>query len=224
MVLCQGMSVHVGILGGTGPAGRGLGARMAAAGITVTLGSREAARAQAAAAALAERWPDHHLDISGMDNAGAAAADVIVVGTPWEAALPTVQPLRAALDGKVVVSMVSALVKVGQSVQPVALGRGSFAATLQAALPGSPVAAAFHHLPAEPLADLDQGILADVLVCADDAGAKETTMALVGSMEGMRALDAGRLSNAQAVEAFTAVCIAVNIRYKAHSYVRMGGV
>jgi 8-hydroxy-5-deazaflavin:NADPH oxidoreductase len=197
---------------------------MAAAGITVTLGSREGPRAEAAAAELRRLWPDRNLEISGTENAGAAAAEVVVVGTPWEAALPTVQPLRAALADKVVISMVSALVKVGQSIQPVALGRGSFAATLQAALPASPIAAAFHHLPAEPLADLDQGLLADVLVCADDARARETTTALIDSMEGMRALDAGRLSNAQAVEAFTAVCIAVNIRYKAHCYVRMGGI
>jgi hypothetical protein len=86
------------------------------------------------------------------------------------------------------------------------------------------VSAAFHHLPADDLTNLDQGLMADVLVCADDAGAREATMALVDSMEGLRALDAGRLSNAQAVEAFTAVCIAINIRYKAHSYVRMGGI
>ena len=63
-----------------------------------------------------------------------------------------------------------------------------------------------------------------VLVCADDAKAKEATMALVEAIEGLRPLDAGRLSQAQAIEAFTAVCIAVNIRYKARTYIRMGGI
>ncbi len=216
--------MHVGILGGTGPAGRGLGCRMAAAGLEVTLGSRDKARAEGVAAELLAAWPGRELKVSGDENAGAAEAEVIVLATPWEAALGTVQPLRERLAGKVVVSMVSALIRVGQGIQAVQLARGSFAGTLQAALPDSKIAGAFHHLPAEDLANLDEGLMADVLVCADDAGARETTMALVESMEGLRPLDAGRLTQAQAIEAFTAVCIAVNIRYKARTYVRMGGV
>jgi 8-hydroxy-5-deazaflavin:NADPH oxidoreductase len=216
--------MHVGILGGTGPAGRGLGCRMAAAGIKVTLGSREKERAQSVAAQMIESWPNRQLDVTGDENAGAAGAEVVVLGTPWEGALQTVQPLRDQLEDKVVISMVSALLKVGQSIQAIHLARGSFAATLQAALPGARIAGAFHHLPAEDLANLDEGLMADVLVCSDDAKAKETTMALIDSMEGLRGLDAGRLNQAQAIEAFTAVCIAINIRYKARTYVRMGGI
>ncbi len=216
--------MHVGILGGTGPAGRGLGCRMAAAGIEVTLGSRDKARAEAIARELAATWKDRGLPIRGDTNAGAADADLVVVATPWDGALATVQPLRDQLADKVVVSMVSALVKVGQVLQAVQLARGSFAGTLQAALPRAKVAGAFHHLPAEDLLDLDSGLMADVLVCADDPEAREATLALVESMEGLRPLDAGRLTQAQAIEAFTAVCIAVNIRYKARTYVRMGGI
>jgi 8-hydroxy-5-deazaflavin:NADPH oxidoreductase len=216
--------VHVGILGGTGPAGRGLGCRLAAAGVTVTLGSRERARAEQAAAGVVGAWPGRELSISGGENAQAAEAEVVIVATPWDGALATVQPLRDVLAGKVVVSVVSALVRVGRSIQAIQLARGSFAATLQAALPHSAVAAAFHHLPADDLVDLDEGLLADVLVCSDDARAKETTMGLVEAIEGLRPLDAGRLSQAQAIEAFTAVCIALNIRYKARTSVRMGGI
>lgn len=218
------MAMHVGILGGTGPAGRGLGCRLAAAGIEVTLGSRDKARAEGVAAELLDAWPGRGLAVRGDANAAAAEADLVVVATPWEGALGTVQPLRDRLGGKVIVSMVSALVRVGRGVQAVQLARGSFAGTLQAALPGAKIAGAFHHLPAEDLADLDEGLMADVLVCADDAEAREATMALVESIEGLRALDAGRLTQAQAIEAFTAVCIAVNIRYKARTYLRMGGI
>jgi hypothetical protein len=197
---------------------------MAEAGIKVTLGSREKERAQAVAAQMIESWPNRQLDVTGDENARAAEAEVVVLGTPWEGALQTVQPLRDQLNDKVVISMVSALLKVGQSIQAIHLARGSFAATLQAALPGARIAGAFHHLPAEDLANLDEGLMADVLVCSDDAKAKETTMALVDSMDGLRGLDAGRLNQAQAIEAFTAVCIAINIRYKARTYVRMGGI
>ena len=216
--------MHVGILGGTGPAGRGLGCRMAAAGIEVTLGSRSKDRAEGIAAELLDAWPGRNLPVKGSDNEGAAEADVVIVGTPWDGAVRTVQPLRDQLADKVVISMASALVRIGQQIQAVTLARGSVAATLQAALPASRLAAAFPHLPADDLCDLDQGLFADVLVCADDAKAKETTMALVESIEGLRPLDAGRLSQAQAIEAFTAVCIAVNIRYKARTYVRLGGI
>ena len=216
--------MHVGILGGTGPAGRGLGCRMAAAGIEVTLGSRSKDRAEGIAAELLDAWPGRNLPVKGSDNEGAAEADVVIVGTPWDGAVRTVQPLRDQLADKVVISMASALVRVGQQIQAVTLGQGSVATTLQAALPASRLAAAFHHLPAEDLCDLDQGLFADVLVCADDAKAKETTMALVDAIEGLRPLDAGRLSQAQAIEAFTAVCISLNIRYKARTFVRMGGI
>lgn len=216
--------MHVGILGGTGPAGRGLGCRIAAAGMEVTLGSRDQARAQGVAAELLELWPDRDLNIKGGDNAAAAGAEVVVMGTPWDGALDTVQPLRDVLAGKVVISMASALVRVGRQLQAITLARGSVAVTLQAALPASFITGAFHHLPAEDLADLDSGLLADVIVCADDPAARDTTMGLVDAIEGLRALDAGRLSQAQAIESFTAVCIGINIRYKVHTVVRMGGI
>lgn len=216
--------MHVGILGGTGPAGRGLAARLAATGIEVTLGSRDQARAEGIAAELVESWSGRSLAVRGSDNAGAAAADIVIMATPWDGAVRTVQPLGDQLDGKVLISMASALVKVGQQLQAVTLGRGSVASTVQAAVPGARVAAAFHHLPADDLCDLDHALAADVLVCADDARAKESTMALVEAIEGLRPLDAGRLSQAQAIEAFTAVCISLNIRYKARTFVRMGGI
>jgi NADPH-dependent F420 reductase len=197
---------------------------LAAAGVEVTIGSRDKSRAEGIAAGLVGAWAGHSLAIEGSDNAGAAEADVVIIGTPWDGALRTVQPLRDRLADKVVISMASALVKVGQGLQAVTLGRGSVATTVQAALPGSRVSAAFHHLPADDLCNLDEGLAADVLVCADDAQAKETTMALVDAIEGLRPLDAGRLSQAQAIEAFTAVCISLNIRYKARTFVRMGGI
>src|SRR5580700_12195918 len=105
--------MHVGILGGTGPAGRGLGVRLAATGVEVTLGSRDQARAEGIAAELVEAWSGRDLVVHGSDNAGAAAADIVILATPWDGAVRTVQPLREHLDGKVVISIASALVKVG---------------------------------------------------------------------------------------------------------------
>ena len=216
--------MHVGILGGTGPAGRGVAVRLAEVGIRVTLGSRDAERAAAVAGDVIARWPDLNLPLDGSDNAGAAGADLVVLATPWDSAVPTVRSLQEPMAGKVVVSMVNALVKEGREMLPLIPPRGSMAAAVQSALPGSLVAAAFHHLPASEMENLESGLEADVLVCSDHRDATLATMGLIELMPGLRPLDSGSLSQAAAIEAFTAVCITLNIRHKAHSTLRIAGL
>ena len=216
--------MHVGILGGTGPAGRGVAVRLAESGASITIGSRDAERAAGIAGELVARWPDLRLDVTGADNAGAAEAEVVVVATPWDSALATVRSVRQALAGKVVVSMANALVKDGREMLALIPPRGSVAATVQAALPRSMVAAAFHHLPASEMEDLESGLEADVLVCSDHEGAISTTTDLVARMPGLRPVDAGSLNQAAAIEAFTAVCITINMRHRIHSTLRIVGI
>ncbi len=214
----------MGILGGTGPAGRGLAARLADAGFQVTIGSRDSERAAGVVRELLARWADRDLAMAGSDNAGAAAADVVVVATPWDSAVVTVRSLEEALSGKVVISMANALVKEGREMLALIPPRGSVAAAIQAAVPHSQVAAAFHHLPAAEMEDLESGLEADVLVCSDHPEAIAATVALVERLHGLRPLDAGSLSQASAIEAFTAVCVTLNIRHKGHSTLRIAGI
>ncbi len=216
--------MHVGILGGTGPAGRGVAVRLADAGLRVTLGSRDAERATGIAGDVAARWPDLDLALQGSDNAGAADADLIIVATPWDSAIPTVRSFRETLTGKVVISMANALVKEGREMLALIPPRGSVTAAVQAALPDSLVAAAFHHLPASEMENLESGLEGDVLVCSDHQEATLATMGLIELMPGLRPLDAGSLNQAAAIEAFTAVCITLNIRHKAHSTLRIAGL
>jgi 8-hydroxy-5-deazaflavin:NADPH oxidoreductase len=215
--------MSIGILGGTGPAGRGLAVRLAAAGDTVVIGSRDAARAASVAGGLVDRWPEHRLALTGSVNASAIETDLVVVATPWHAALATVQPLRDALSGQVVVSMVAALQREGREFLGLLLPRGSMAVSLQQALPSSLVSAAFHHLPASEMEKLDEPLVADVLVCSDHPRATAATAALVGHIEGLRSVDCGSLSQAAAIESFTAVLTTVNIRHKVHAGVRLTG-
>ncbi len=215
--------MHIGILGGTGPAGRGLAVRLAAAGDQVVIGSRDASRAASVAADLVGAWPDHTLAITGASNEECAAADLVVVATPWDGAVATVKPLAGALAGKVVVSMANALVKEGREFLALIPPRGSVAAMLQAALPESLLSASFHHLPASEMEKLTSPVIADVLVCSDHREATEATVALVDRIDGLRGIDAGSLSQAAAVEAFTAVLITVNIRHKVHAAVQLAG-
>jgi NADPH-dependent F420 reductase len=215
--------MRIGILGGTGPAGRGLAVRLAAAGDEVVIGSRDASRAASVATDLAGAWPDHTLAITGASNEDCAAADMVVVATPWDGAVATVKPLAGALAGKVVVSMANALVKEGREFLALIPPRGSVAAMLQAALPESLLSASFHHLPASEMEKLATPVTADVLVCSDHREASEATVALVDRIDGLRGIDAGSLSQAAAVEAFTAVLITVNIRHKVHAAVQLAG-
>jgi NADPH-dependent F420 reductase len=198
--------------------------RLAEAGAEVTLGSREAERAVGVAGEVVARWPDLRLDIQGSDNEGAARAEVVVLATPWDSAIATLKPLRQQLESKVVISMANALIKEGREMLALIPPRGSVAAAVQAALPHSLVAAAFHHLPASEMENLESGLEADVLVCSDHPEATVATEALIELMRGLRPINAGSLNQAAAIEAFTAVCITLNIRHKVHSTMRIAGI
>ncbi len=211
----------VGIVGGTGPAGRGVAVRLASAGYGVVLGSRDAERAKSAASGLAPRGEG---TIDGGSNEEAAACNLVVVATPWDSAIATVSALRQMLKGKIVISMVNALSREGREMVALYPSRGSMSAQIAHALPESVVVGAFHHLPAAQMEDLDSGLDADVLIFSDDDDARRQVADMVDRAPGLRAVIAGSMSLASPIEAFTAVCISINIRHKAHSYVKMAGL
>jgi NADPH-dependent F420 reductase len=216
--------MHVGIIGGTGPAGQALAARLAASGVRVTLGSRSSERGVETVSRLRAKWPDHQLEIEGGSNEEAAAAPLVVIATPWDSAASTASELADAIAGKVVVSMANALARVGSEFQALVPARGSIAASVQAAVPRSKVSGAFHHLPARSLAAIDKPIEADVLVAADDAEALEATVALVDAMAGLRGVRSGSLASCGAIEALTAVLLNVNVAHRAHASIRLTGL
>lgn len=216
--------MRIGVVAGTGPAGKGIALRLAAAGHEVLLGSRDPARGASVAARLLEEWPGRGLALAGGANEAAAVQDLVVLAAPWDAAAETARGLRAALEGRVVVSMANALVRVGRAAHALVPARGSLVATLQGILPGSSVTGAFHHLPAGLLQDLDAALEADVLVCGADAVARRTTIELASSIPGLRGLDAGGLESAGPIESLTAVLLSVNLRYRAHASLRLTGL
>ena len=217
--------MRIGILGSTGPAGTALGARLASVGYEVILGSRSLERATQARDALLEQWPTWSLALDASDNEGTAAGgEVVVVATPWDSAAPTAGELEHHLSGKVVICMANALVRVGREFQPLVLPRGSVAAHVQAALPSSRVAASFHHLPAKELGELGDPVDSDVLICSDDKSATSTVAEIVDRIPGCRALDVGGLSQAMAVEAFTATLLQLNVRYKTRVAPKFTGI
>lgn len=210
----------VGVLGGTGAQGKGLAIRWARAGLKVVIGSRKADRAQQAAAEIVEATGGN---VVGLENAEAAtASDVVLAAVPWEAHEPTLEALRSELAGKIVIDCVNPLGFDKLGPYPLAVPEGSAAQQAERLLPESRVTAAFHHVSAVTLADLNvTHVDLDVLVLGDDREATDLVRELAGIVPGMRGVYGGRLRNAHQVEALTANLIAINRRYKAHAGLRI---
>jgi NADPH-dependent F420 reductase len=202
----------IAVLGGTGREGRGLALRWADAGYNVIIGGRDAARAEATAAALREKL-SATVQISGALNLCAAEqADVIVLAVPFAAQLDTALQVRSALLGKVLIDVTVPLVP--PKVEIAQLPGGSAVERLQAAL-GSDVAvvSAFQNVSAHHLADLAHLIDCDVLICADDDRAAQIAVELAEAA-GMQGWRCGPLRNSLVTEGLTSLLIAINRRYK----------
>jgi NADPH-dependent F420 reductase len=203
--------MRIGIVGGTGKQGTGLAMRWARAGHTIAIGSRDPAKARARAEELvgAAGYP-----VEGGDNVWAAReGEVVVLTVPYEAHAETVRAIAGAVAGKVLVDVTVPLRP--PKVSRVQLPAGQAAALETQALVGAStlVVSTLHHVSATHLADPSHAIACDVLVAADDAGAKATAIALVRDL-GLRGLDAGPLVNAIALESLTPVLIHLNRVYK----------
>lgn len=219
--------MRVGVLGATGPAGSSLAARLASVGVEVVVGSRVEEKAAAVVDELTKRWDgrgDLSATLSPGTNRDAAAADLVVVATPWEGAVSTVKDLSAELAGKTVVSMVNAMTRWGDRFVPLLPPTGSVAVAIAAAVPESRVAGAFHHLPAGPLGDPDHELSADVMVFSDRRPVTNEVIELVNRIRGLRGVDVGGLGSAMAVEGLTAALVEVNRRYKTHASLKVTGI
>jgi 8-hydroxy-5-deazaflavin:NADPH oxidoreductase len=215
--------VKVGILGGTGPQGRGLARRLAAAGHEVTIGSRTAERAEKIAAEYTLMEGSGR--ITGSTNSDAAAAELVIVTVPYEGHGALLSSLTNELAGKIVVDCVNPLGFDKRGPYPLQIPAGSAAEEAQQLLPESTVIAAFHHVSAVLLDDPSVDHFDDdVLVLGEDRDAVAVVCELAAAIPGARGIYAGRLRNAGQVEALTANLIAVNRRYKTHAGIAITGL
>ena len=204
--------MKIGVVGGTGDFGLALAARLAEAGENVVIGSRDAERAAEKAAAVGARGAANEDAVHGVD--------LVVLAVKAEAALPTAQYLVEAIGHTPVLSVASELRFRKHGVLPGEDAR-SIAEHTQDLLHG-PVVAGLHSLAAPSLASGKAN--GDALVCGDDAEAKELALALAALVVSGRALDAGPLASARALEGLTAVIVNLNRRYKAHAGVQVTGL
>ena len=211
-------------LGGTGPEGKGLALRLAMAGESVVIGSRDAGRAQEAANELLELAPG--VAISGAVNPEAAArADVVFLTMPYNGMSPTIDGVGEALSGKTVVTVIAPM-RFERGVGAIAddVPAGSAAQEAQAAAPDSRVVAAFQNVSAEELLRPGVTLDEDVVICADDVEAKQVVVDLTRKIPNLRPVDAGALYNARYVEQITPLLVNINRIHRVHSGVRITGV
>ena len=215
----------VAVLGGTGPQGRGLARRFAAAGLPVVIGSRSVERASETAQTLAEATGG---TVTGADNKAAAeAGDIVVVAVPWDGHGDLLRDLASSLAGKIVVDCVNPLGFDKQGAYALQVEEGSAAQQAAALLPDSTVIGAFHNVSAVKLEDPEvTSVDTDVLVLGEgeDREACDLVQDLAGTIPGVRGVYGGRLRNAHQVEALTANLISVNRRYKAHAGIRIADI
>ena len=216
----------IAIIGGAGELGFGLTLRWAKAGEEVRIGSRDAAKAQDAAERVKAAVRD--AKVAGFDNAQAAAeASIVVLAVPFSAQAGILKSIKPALRNVVLVdaSVPLAAEVGGRPTRMLGVWEGSAAQAAAGLAPGVPVVSAFHNVSAEMLHDFSLTLDCDILICGDDATAKERVSALVKLIPGLRPLDAGALEMSRVVESMTALMISLNRRYKTHhSGIRITGL
>lgn len=197
----------VALIGGTGHMGIGLARRLAQAGMDVIIGSRDGTKARAVASSLG------FASLRGRHNPEAAGtAEVIVLTVPYAAHRSTLLAIAGDTDGKVVVDTTVPLVR-NSSLHVIRPPARSAAEEARELLPRARIVSGFHTVSADLLADLTRTLHGDVLLCGDDAGAKEIAAELVRAIR-MRPVDVGALSQAHALEQLAGLLLALNRRHR----------
>ncbi len=216
----------IAILGGTGALGTGLARRWAQAGYEVIIGSRSTEKAETALADLKQVMSDRGTavdQLKAMENLAAAeAADIVVLTVPFSHHTSTLESVRSAIKGKILIDVTVPLVP--PKVARVQLPESGSAGQAAQDLLGEEVrvVSAFQNVAAVHLQE-GNSLECDVLVAGDDVEAREAVITLVEAA-GMRGYHAGPICNSAAAEALTSVLIVINKRYKTHAGIRITGV
>jgi NADPH-dependent F420 reductase len=221
------VAAPVSIIGGSGALGFGLALRWGRAGVPVVVGSRDAERADEAVRRARAAVPDG--TFSGAENAEAAGqADVVVLCVPFRNQSETLTNLKGALrPGQILVDATVPLAAAvsGRATRSLGVWQGSAAQQAAEMTPeGVRVVSALETVSAALLGDLDHVLDEDVLVCGDRREDKQVVIELIQRIEGLRAVDAGRLEMARITEQLTPLLISINLRHKTHAGIKITGL
>jgi hypothetical protein len=215
------------IIGASGALGFGLAVRLGAAGVEVTIGSRELTRAEEAAERARQLVPSG--SFAGLENGPAAAAnELVVLSVPFRSHSETLTNLKGSLRaGQLVLDATVPLAAAvsGKATRMLGVWQGSAAQQAQEMVPeGVSVVAGLHTVSAGLLSDLEHRLDEDVLICGERREEKARVAALIERIDGLRAVDCGRLEMARITESLTALLISINVRYKAQAGFHVTGL
>jgi NADPH-dependent F420 reductase len=217
----------VSIIGGSGALGFGLAVRLASAGVAVTIGSRDAARAEHAVRRARAAVPDGEF-AAGSNEVAAATGELVILTVPFRNQSETLTNLKAVLRaGQIVVDATVPLAAAvsGRATRMLGVWQGSAAQQAQEMVPdGVSVVSGLHTVSASALADLEHSLDEDVLICGDRREDKRTVGELIDRIPGLRCVDCGRLEMARITESLTAMLISINVRHKTHAGIRITGL
>ena len=215
------MPKSIGIIGGTGPEGKGLAARFAQAGFEVLVGSRSAERGEEAAQDIRERAGGN---VRGVANADAATADVIVVTVPYAGQADTLTALKDVIGNRIVISTVVPMAFEAGKVAMVPVPDGSAAEEMQRLLPDAKIVGAYQNLAAKKLFNVDHQLDGDVIITANDKEALREVTEMTEQIPGLRGVNGGPLSCSHYVEAITTLLVHINRNYKTETNVKIVGI
>ncbi|MEA2246835.1 MAG: 8-hydroxy-5-deazaflavin:NADPH oxidoreductase [Solirubrobacteraceae bacterium] len=221
------MAAPVSIIGASGALGFGLALRWGRAGVPVVIGSRDAARAEEAARRARAAVPAG--DFTAAENAEAATrADIVVLSVPFRNQSETLTNLKGSLrEGQIVVDATVPLAAAvsGRATRSLGVWQGSAAQQAAEMVPdGVRVVSALETVSAAHLGDLEHVLDEDVLICGDRREDKQAVMELIERIDGLRAVDAGRLEMARITEQLTPLLISINVRHKTHAGIKITGL
>ena len=214
----------LGFLGGTGEEGKGLAFRLALAGESVMIGSRDEARAVEAAAEVNDLL-GKQVAIGANNLQTAEESDIVFVTVPYSAQAMLLGDVGQYLKSKIVIDVIAPMSFVrGVGAQAINIENGSAAEEAQELVPESFVVSAFQNVSAAELVLPNIPMIGDVLVCGDDKDSKQRVMELVCLIDKLKPVDGGMLFNSKYVEQITPLLVNINRLYKAHSGIHITGL
>ena len=214
----------LGFLGGTGEEGKGLAFRLALAGESVMIGSRDEARAVEAAAEVNDLL-GKQVAIGANNMQTAEESDIVFVTVPYSAQAMLLGYVGQYLKSKIVIDVIAPMSFVrGVGAQAINIENGSAAEEAQELVPESFVVSAFQNVSAAELVLPNIPMIGDVLVCGDDKDSKQRVMELVCLIDKLKPVDGGMLFNSKYVEQITPLLVNINRLYKTHSGIHITGL
>jgi NADPH-dependent F420 reductase len=219
----EALLLTIAVLGGTGKEGKGLAYRWAKAGYRILIGSRSSEKAVKAASEIMELLEGSSSVVGTTNLEAAGQADIVVLTVPFAAHRETLESVKDALKGKILVDVTAPLVP--PKVSKVQMPPAGSAAQQAKEIVGEEVevVAAFQNISHEHLFG-EENVECDVLVTGTSKKARAEVLTLVEAA-GLTGWDAGPIENSVVVEGLTSVLININRMYGSkHSGIKITGV